>query len=89
MARQKKERGLGLTRPALALVGGTVVLGAGGSVLGGIGGPVASAAQGGLTTFASFTPVLATGLGGFIVVRQLQNLEQHVKRQTKSRQRRR
>ncbi len=89
MARQKKERGLGLTRPALALVGGTVVLGAGGSVLGGIGGPVASAAQGGLTTFASFTPLLATTAGSFLVVRQLQGLEQQVKRQTKARKRRR
>jgi len=88
LARRRKNEGLTIGRAATGLVVGSVVIGAGGAVLGGIGGSTAAAAQGGLTTFASFTPVIATGLGSFIVVRQLQGLQGQVERQTKARRRR-
>ena len=75
MAKQKKRQEIGIIGLGTGLVVGSVVIGAGGAVLGGIGGSTAVAAQGGLTTFASFTPVIATGLGSFLVVRQLQGLQ--------------
>jgi len=87
MARRKNVNGFGLTRPALGLVGAGLVLGVGSSVLGKVGGSTATAAQGGLTTFASFTPVIATGIGSFIVIRQLQNLQAQVESQTRRRRR--
>jgi len=88
MGRRKKDEGLGIARPALGLVGAGVVLGVGSSVVGSVGGATAASAQTGLTTVASFAPVIGTGIGSFIVVRQLRNLQGQVEEQTRRRRRR-
>ena len=83
----KKQKGIGLIKPTLALTGGAIILGAGSQVVGSIGGPTAAASQSGLTTFASFAPVIATGIGSFIVVRQLQGLQGQIEQQTRRKRR--
>ena len=79
MARKKKND-LDLIRPAGGLILGGIALGVGSSVVGKIGGSTAVNAQAGLTTFSSFLPVVGTGVGSFIVVRQLRNLEETTRR---------
>lgn len=77
---RKKNKDIGIARPATQLLVGGVVLGVGSSIVGKIGGATAVNAQAGLTTVSSFLPVIGTGLGSFIVVRQLRNLEESIKR---------
>jgi len=87
--RRKKRDDLGLIKPAIVLTGVGIGLGVGSSVVGSVGGSTAAAAQGGLTSAASFLPVAGTVVGSFVVVRQLQGLQRQVEVQTKQRKRRR
>ena len=78
MAKRKKD--LGIAKPAGALVGGAVILGAGGSVVGAIPGTTAATAGGGLTAMASFMPVAGTAIGAGLTIQQLKKLEKQTKR---------
>ncbi len=79
MAR-KKNREFGLVSGGIGLFGAGLGLGVGSTVIGGVGGPTAAAAQGGLTTAASFLPVGGTIIGAGVTVNLLRNLEQSTRR---------
>ncbi len=83
--RRKKDRELGIARPALGLVAGATILGVGGSVVVGVGGPTAASAGAGLTAAASFLPPLGVVVGSGIVVRGLRGLQEQVEPKRKRR----
>ena len=88
MARRKRRDEIGFVRPAVGLLGAGVAFGVGASLVEGVGGSTAASAGKGLAVGASFLPVAATAVGGFIVVRQLQGLQRQVEQQTKRRRKR-
>lgn len=81
MAKKKKDSGM--AKPALGLVSGVVILGAGSSMVSGIGGPTAGYAGAGLTSAASFMPPMGAAVGAGLTVQQLKKLQKQTKQKQK------
>ena len=75
MDKRKKREDLGITRPAMGLVGGAAILGIGSTVAVKAGGSAA-----GMSAAASFLPPMGTAVGAGLTVMQLRKLEKQTKR---------
>lgn len=67
---KKKNKDLGMTKPALGMVAGATILGVGGSVAVSAGGSGA-----GMSAMAGYMPAMGTTIGAGLTIQQLRKLQ--------------